>query len=389
MNSRERILNAINHLPVDHVPLLMRFWSLGGKEDQIPFNWRDEVERVEQTTARGLDDTILLQPPLGYVEEYVPEVIPGVTSHTELLPPEEGSDYPLLKKIYETPQGPLQTVIRVTEDWPHGEEVRLFDDYNLSRLKEPLIKGVADIQRLKYLLGDPTEVQMSAFRQRARYLRRQADRLGVALEGGWVALGDSVMWLCGMERILYGQMDEPEFIDQVLEAVHQWEMRRIECLIQEGIDILVNMAWYETTDFWTPKNWRVMIKPRLRRVIQKAHEHGIKFRYIITKSWQSYRQDFLELGVDCLTGVDPVQDKLDLAEVKRAIGGRICLMGGVNSAVMLTQWSDDQICQAVDQAIEVLSPGGGFILYPVDAIFNTQSWKKVEVLIEQWKRANR
>jgi uroporphyrinogen-III decarboxylase len=211
----------------------------------------------------------------------------------------------------------------------------------------------------------------------------------VALEGGWVALGDSVMWLCGMERILYGQMDEPEFIDQVLEAVHQWEIRRIECLIQEGIDILVNMAWYETTDFWTPKNWRVMIKPRLRRVVQKAHDHGIKFRYIITKSWQSYRQDFLELGVDCLTGVDPVQDKLDLAEVKRAIGEQICLMGGVNSAVMLTQWSDDQIRQAVDHAIEALSPGGGFILYPVDAIFNTQSWEKVEVLIEQWKRANR
>lgn len=389
MNSRERILNAINHRPVDHIPLLLRFWSLGGDEDYIPFNWRDEVERVEQTTARGLDDTILLQPPLGYVEDYVPEVLPGVTSHTELLPSEDGSEYPLLKKIYETPQGPLQTVIRVTEDWPHGEEVHLFDDYNLSRLKEPLIKGVADIQRLKYLLADPTEEQMNAYRQRADYLRQQANKLGVALEGGWVALGDSVMWLCGMERILYGQMDEPEFIDQVLEAIHQWEMRRIEWLIQEGIDILVNMAWYETTDFWTPKNWRAMIKPRLRRVIQKAHDHGIKFRYIITKSWQSYRQDLIELGVDCLTGVDPVQDKLDLVEIKCAIGEKICLMGGLNSAVMFSQWSDDQIRQAVDEAIKVLSPGGGFILYPVDAIFNTQSWEKVEVLIEQWKRANR
>jgi len=386
LTSRQRLLNAMDHLPVDHVPLLLRFWSLGGETENIPFNWRDEIERNEHTLALGLDDTILLQPPLGYVEDYLVEEAPGVRSYTDLSPAPAGHSYPLLKKVYETPDGPLQTVVHVTHDWPRGEDVRLFDDYNPSRLAEPLIKNQADLPRLKHLLADPSPRQIGEFRQRAAVLRQHAQRLGVVLDGGWTALGDSAMWLCGMERILWGQMDDPAFIEQLLDVLLEWELKRVDYLVQEGIEVLVHMAWYETTDFWTPKNFRCMLKPRLRQIIEKAHAHGIKFRYIITKSWQPYQQDFLELGIDCLTGVDPVQDRLDLEGVKKELGERLCLMGGLNSAVMFSQWSNEQIQRAVDQAITILAPGSGFILYPVDAIFNDQPWGKVQAMIEYWQK---
>ena len=385
MTSRQRLLNAIERRPVDHVPLLLRFWWLGGEVDQIPFNWRDEVQRAEATTVLGLDDTLLLQPPLGYVEDYIAERAPGVRSRVEALPPPEGESYPLLKKVYDTPEGPLQTVIRLTEDWPRGQDIHLFDDYNLSRLQEPLIKDAADLGRLRYLLPDPAPEQMAEYQQRAELLRREASRLGVVLDGGWIALGDAAMWLCGIQRILYGQMDEPDFIEDVLDTIQEWELKRVDWLLQAGIDVLVHMAWYESADFWSPRTYRKLLRPRLQAEINKAHAYGVKFRYIITHNWKAYAQDLKEMGVDCLTGVDPVQDRLDLAEAKQKIGGQICLMGGLNSAVMLSQWSEEQIRQAVRQAVEILSPGNGFILFPVDAIFNTQPWEKVLILIDEWK----
>ena len=89
--------------PTDRVPLVLRFWSLGGEVDYIPFNWREPIQRAEHTLALGLDDTLTLQPPLGYVEEYVPEALERVTSHSEWLPPTDSERYPLLKKVYETP----------------------------------------------------------------------------------------------------------------------------------------------------------------------------------------------------------------------------------------------------------------------------------------------
>jgi len=57
-------------------------------------------------------------------------------------------------------------------------------------------------------------------------------------------------------------------------------------------------------------------------------------------------------------------------------------MGGVNSAVMFTQWNDEQIRNAVADAIRVLSPDGGFILFPVDNVLDEFPWEKVEVLID-------
>ncbi len=89
MNSRQRLLNAIRLQPVDHVPLYLRLWSMGGGADHIPFDWRNQVTRAENLLRLGVDDTLLLQPPLGYPEEYIADHSAGVI-HTEVkrLPPQ-------------------------------------------------------------------------------------------------------------------------------------------------------------------------------------------------------------------------------------------------------------------------------------------------------------
>ena len=384
MNSKARILNSIRHQPVDHPPLWLRFWPLGNV-DRIPLPWRDQVRRAENLQTLGIDDVLMLEPPLGYVENYQPIQLPGLSSQVSLIPASSDSQNPQLIKEYTTPRGILRTVVQKTEDWPHGDEVYLFDDFNVSRSIEPLIKQHQDISQLRYLLADPTPEQSAYFLDEADKLKGQADRLGVALEGGMTALGDAAVWLCGMSRVLLAQMDEPDFIEELLDILLDWELKRVEWLVEAGIDFLTHMAWYEGTDFWTPKNYRLLLKPRLKKLIDKVHAHGIPFRYILTKGGQPLWQDFLDLGIDCLSGIDPLQDRVDLREIKNRLGKNICLMGGVNAAVTLTQWSDDEIRQAVDEAMRILSTDSGFILYPVDAIFSNFDWSKVLVLIHQWQ----
>ena len=387
MNSRERLLNAIRFLPVDHVPLYLRLWSIGGGEDHIPFHWREQVSRAENLLRLGVDDTLLLQPPLGFTEEYQADLSEGVlrVSLDHLAPGVEG-DYRRLKKTYHTPAGELTQVVKITEDWPHGDDIMLFSDFNIPRQVEPLIKTQDDIKRLPYLLSAPTQQQLAEYRLRSRQLHEQAQRLQVVLDGGWSALGDAAVWLCGMENVLYWQMDQPNLLESLLDVLLEWELRRVDLLLDEDIDVLVHMAWYEGTDFWTPKNFRRLLRPRLQQLIDKAHAHHVPFRYIITKGWKPLKNDLLEMGVDCITGVDPVQDKVHLAEIKRQVGGQISLMGGMNAAVTLTMGSEAEIRQAVDEALEILAPGGGFILFPVDNVFCELPWEKVEIVIDQWKK---
>jgi len=387
MNSRQRILNAVGLQPVDHAPLYLRLWSMGGGEDRIPFAWRDQVVRVESLLRLGVDDTLLIQPPLGYTEDYVADQSQGVLGVTvERIEPQRTGDYTLLKKTYHTPGGDLSQVIKRSEDWPHGNDIMLFSDFNISRYVQPLIKSKDDIPRLRHLLAAPTAEQMAEFHARSQRLHHEAQRLGVALDGGWCALGDSAVWLCGMENVLYWQMDQPELLETLLDVLLEWELQRLDLLLDEGIDMLVHMAWYEGSDFWTPKNYRCLLRPRLQQLIDRAHARQVPFRYIITKGWKPLRKDLLEMGVDCIMGVDPVQDRLALDEVKQELGSTMCLMGGMNAAVTLSMWSEDEIRLAVDGAMQTLAPGGGFILFPVDNVFCELPWEKVEIVIDQWKK---
>ncbi|HEX9012093.1 MAG TPA: uroporphyrinogen decarboxylase family protein, partial [Anaerolineaceae bacterium] len=177
----------------------------------------------------------------------------------------------------------------------------------------------------------------------------------------------------------------PELIEAVLDVLLEWELRRMEQVIALGVDIWVHMAWYEGTDFWSPRAFRRFLKPRLAQLAARAHAHGKPFRYIITRGWKPLAADLAEIGIDCLTGADPVQDKITLREAREALGERVCIMGGINSAVMLTHWETGEIRAAVRQAVETLGAKPGFILFPVDAVFNQQPWEKVEAVLDAWR----
>jgi hypothetical protein len=59
--------------------------------------------------------------------------------------------------------------------------------------------------------------------------------------------------------------------------------------------------------------------------------------------------------------------------------------GGVNSGITLARGSHKEIQQAVQTAVQILAPGGGFILAPVDALFPDTPWSSVEAVIEVWR----
>ena len=379
LSSRERLLCAMRRQEPDHVPL----WNLWRNRD-IPFRYETQTERAEAVLGMGLDDTLLLQPPLNKTEHYDVNRVSGVAIRVRHERSTE-ERYPLLIKEYETPAGQLRQVVQQTEDWPYGEDARLFSDHNVSRSKEFPVKGLEDLPRLRYLLPEPTADQVSEFRQVAAQLRRDAQRLGVVLEGGWTALGDAALWLLGTEALLLLQMDQPEFLEELLELVCQWELRRMELLLDAGVEVIVHSAWYESTDFWTPTNYRRLLKPRLQRLVQAAHQAGALFSYIITTSWQALVDDLVEIGFDSLMGVDPVQGKADLRDAKRRLGASMCLWGGINGAITLGHGTPEEVRQATEEAIRILGPGGGFVLYPADQLVKETPWANVEAMIECWR----
>jgi hypothetical protein len=400
MNSHDRIMCAINQEEADHVPLFFAFLGRGASFDEgygftfgninrfdvrYPYSHHHQIQKVRETLALGLDDMIRLEPPLGWAEEYVVEGVKGLNAKVREFLSEDGTKR-LLEKVYLTPEGELRTVVEKTEDWPHGDNIPVFSDFNVSRAREFLVKTYGDIKRLRALLGEPKSGEYRAFKRESAELRKTARDMGVVFEGGRSSLGDSLVWLLGIQNLIYGSFDSPDFIMELLDTLYEWERRRLEIIIDQGIELLFHSAWYEMTDFWTPELYRRILKPRLAKLVRLTGEADVKFAYIITKSYDTLAEDFLELGFDCLYGADPIQGGADLVFLRETFKGRICLWGGMNSAVTLGMGSRAEIERAATEAISILAPGGGFVLFPVDAILpGANPWSKVEVLLNRWR----
>ncbi|GAI40076.1 unnamed protein product, partial [marine sediment metagenome] len=115
---------------------------------------------------------------------------------------------------------------------------------------------------------------------------------------------------------------------------------------------------------------------------------GAKFGYIITSGVMPLLDDFLELGIDVLIGVDPVQGKgTDLKLLKEKLGGKICLWGGVNGFLTIEKGKEKEVQDAVEKSISILGPKG-FILSPVDNVTNNskRTWNNVKTMIKTWER---
>ena len=93
-----------------------------------------------------------------------------------------------------------------------------------------------------------------------------------------------VYGLCGLDKAIFMAVDDPEFLHAILDTVAEWNLRRMEVMLDEGLDFFIRRAWYETTDFWSPAVYREFILPVLTKEAELAHHHGAKFCYVNTSS---------------------------------------------------------------------------------------------------------
>lgn len=388
MTSRGRMIAAMGNRKPDHIPCSFMIFTA------LEQGCKDHTEFVERQLELGLDVRMEL-PELPF------RFHPGVEI-TQWKEEREGAGDPLLHKQYLTPEGKLETIVRQTEDWPYGDSVPIFNDYLTPRSQKFLVEKKADLGPLRFLFHEPSREDINEFRQEAKRRKDLAQTKGLLVSGGWksrdpakgmdrdggVMGADALSWLCGAERSIFLAMDEPEMIREILEMISAWNMKRMRIYLDEGIDLLFRRAWYESTDLWSPSLYRKLLFPILKKEIAMVHQAGAKFAYITTSGIMPLLDDFLELDIDVLVGVDPLQGRgTDLEGLKKKLGGKICLWGGVNGCLAIETGTRDEVEEAVSRAVSVLGPEG-FILSPADNVTETSetTWNNVRTMIRSWEK---
>jgi uroporphyrinogen-III decarboxylase len=378
MTTRERIRAVVRREPIDHLPLCFTAICHGVirfLDERLP----DRIKQAEFLMNLGVDAGISIAPPLHSLKRI------EIKTWREDPP---GERYPVLHKEYRTPRGTLRQVVRKTEDY--GSNIGLMSDHNVpaSRSMTYLVESEENLEALEYLLRTPDDEELRGYRQETRALKAFCDAHGIFLSGYLSGVGDPLIWFSGVERSVTASLDDPGFMERYVAIVEKWNRARLALLLEAGADIIVRRGWYESTDFWSPTLYRQFLHAPLKGDIELAHQSGALFTYVMNSGAMPLLDQFNDLGFDIYSNIDPATPFMDLDAIKKKVGARITLCGGVNNNLILERGTEKQVRRAVQEAVEKLGPEG-FILAPGDSILatNDKAVHNFYVMIAAWKHS--
>lgn len=181
--------------------------------------------------------------------------------------------------------------------------------------------------------------------------------------------------------------DEPEALkEQARRGVENQLEYASRMAARGGLDGFALCADYcfNTGPFMSPAQFAEFVAPYLKQLI--AGQRALGFYTI--KHTDGNIMPILDQLVDAnphaLHSLDP-QGGVDIAEVKRRCGDRVCLIGNVSCGALDTG-TDDQVEKSVRYALRHGMPGYGYIFSTSNCVYTGMRLARYESMLDIWRR---
>ena len=170
-------------------------------------------------------------------------------------------------------------------------------------------------------------------------------------------------YLRGMEEFLIDLIDKPELAHRLVDLSVEHNIAVAEQAVRLGCDfILLGDDYAATTDsIFSPEHFREFMQPGLRRIVEAVHAAGAW----VIKHTDGHIEKLLDMIVSAgVDGLHPLQAEagMDMADVKRRYGDRICVIGGADCSQALCSHSVEQFTDEVLDALRQYAPGGVYMI---------------------------
>ncbi|MHC5059185.1 MAG: uroporphyrinogen decarboxylase family protein [Planctomycetota bacterium] len=141
---------------------------------------------------------------------------------------------------------------------------------------------------------------------------------------------------------------------------------------------------FNTGPFLPPDHFAIVVAPYLKQLCDGYREMAFLSIKHTDGNVMPILDQLVEAGPDALHSLDP-QGGVDIAEVKRLYGDRVCLIGNVNCG-LLTTGTEDEMRESARYAIRHGAPGGGYVFSTSNCVFTGMPLRSYEVILEVWRR---
>jgi len=195
--------------------------------------------------------------------------------------------------------------------------------------------------------------------------------------------------LRGMEQGFMDLIINPEMVHYCLDILFELAYQNTQH-IYEAIPGQVTYS-YVAEDFgsqegllFSPDQIREFFIPRMKRMMDLAHEHGA---YVFHHSDGAIREtlpDMIAAGIDVLNPIQWRCKGMDRAALKRDFGDQIVFHGAMDNQYTLAFGTVDEVRQEVIDNLRILGADGGYILAPCH---NIQAVSPPENIVAMYETA--
>ncbi len=193
----------------------------------------------------------------------------------------------------------------------------------------------------------------------------------------------------GMDKILLNLAMIPDFAEALLKKIAEQCKTLMGHFLNElgdNVDIIKI-----GDDLGTQES--LMISPKMyRQILKPIHADFISFIKERTKAKVLFHTDgdvfplipdFIEIGVDILNPIQTSAGKMsDLPELKKQYGGKLIFCGAIDTHHYLPNGTPEEVRQEVKRVVEILGPGGGYMLSSVHTIMNDVPAENILAMVD-------
>ena len=181
--------------------------------------------------------------------------------------------------------------------------------------------------------------------------------------------------------------DDRDMLEELVRTFNSYNQAIMRRALEAGVDMIFD-AWYNfsLSVGWSPEQWKEIVLPHIRQNVELTHEFGAIYHYYDDGKMDKTLEHLADAGVDVVdTLTPPPLGDVDLRSAKSRVGDRVCLKGNVEVVTVILQGQPEDIRRAVQEAIEIGAPGGGFIMASSDSIRPETPWENVKAYFDAAK----
>lgn len=192
---------------------------------------------------------------------------------------------------------------------------------------------------------------------------------GFAVMASGASVWQHPTFLRGLDNLLVDMVSEPEMAAFLLDQFTDFYVAYFDRMFTAApgrIDLLriADDLGMQDRLLISPGLFAQYVAPRLRRLVDMAHQHGVKVMFHSCGAIMPLIDEIIAVGVDVLDPLQVTAQGMDPATIKARFGNRICLHGAIDTQYLLPRGSPDDVRRAAREMMDILGRGGGYILSP-------------------------